>query len=169
MPLKGEAMYTNILKHLKTVTIHKYYVFIECCKMGIPLQGILHDLSKFDRLEFMSSAKYWRGNGSPIDAERAAIGYSYGWLHHKGKNKHHWQWYVDIVGYNDDMTIDYRVAPMPNKYILEMYCDMVGAAKAYKTGTARDYYMKHYKKWILHPITRKKLEKLLKVKRCKNI
>ena len=153
----------NLLKHFKTVITHKWYVFIECCKMGIPLQGIMHDVSKFTIYEFMPSAKYWRGNGSPIEAERAAIGYSYAWLSHKGKNKHHWQWYIDIIGYNDKKDVEIKVAPMPNKYIVEMYCDMVGAAKAYKTGTAKDYYLKHKDIWILHPMTRKKLERLLGV------
>ena len=59
-----------ILKHLKTVLIHKWYVFKECVSCGIIWQGIIHDLSKFSFTEFISSAKYFQGNRSPINAEK---------------------------------------------------------------------------------------------------
>ena len=77
------------LKHFKTVCKHKYYVFKECAACGLFWQGLVHDLSKFSPVEFASSAKYFQGNRSPIDAEKEAIGYSTAWLHHKGHNKHH--------------------------------------------------------------------------------
>lgn len=63
--------------HLKTVLIHKYWVFIYCCKLGIPWQGITHDLSKFSWTEFSESVKYYQGGKkSPIPAVKAELGYS---------------------------------------------------------------------------------------------
>ena len=77
--------------HLKTVCKHKYYVFKYCCKAGIPVEGIFHDMSKFSPIEFWESVKYYQGNRSPIDACKEENGWSACWLHHKGRNKHHYQ------------------------------------------------------------------------------
>ena len=148
-------------KHFKTIIKHKYYVLIECCKLKIPLQGLTHDLSKFLPSEFLQSAKYWTGTGSPVAAERDAIGYSYAWRFHKGRNRHHWQWYVDCDGWDDCVKLN--AAPMPLKYIKEMYADMVGAAKAYGRGSAKEYYLKHMKEWVLHPETKEVFEEMLKI------
>ena len=79
----------NALKHFITVTRHRHKVFVHCVKVGIPLQGLLHDLSKYSLTEFVPGAKYYRGNRSPNEAEREDIGYSKAWMHHKGRNKHH--------------------------------------------------------------------------------
>lgn len=112
--------------HLKTVLIHKHYVFQACCKAGIPWQGLIHDLSKFTPEEFFGSVRYYTGVCSPIGAERKERGYSRGWLHHKGRNKHHWEYWVE---FRDDGT-EYYVK-MPVKYAKEMCCDWLGAGKAY--------------------------------------
>ena len=37
----------NAFKHFAKVCVHKHWVFYYCCKAGIPLQGLTHDLSKF--------------------------------------------------------------------------------------------------------------------------
>lgn len=142
-------------KHFSLICRHKWYVGVQCFKMGLYWQGIVHDLSKFSWSEFVPSARYWQGNRSPLSAEREAIGYSAAWLHHKGRNKHHWEYWVDFV--------DGKAVPveMPIKYVKEMVCDMIGAAKTYGTGTATDYYLKHYNKFILDPFTRMALEKEL--------
>ena len=149
-------------KHFKTIMKHKWYVFIECCKMGIPWQGIIHDLSKFHPSEFVQSARYFQGNRSPVAAERDVIGYSYAWRYHKGRNKHHWQWYVDMDGWDENDRVKLNAAPMPDKFIKEMYCDMVGASKAYGgSGSAKEYYLKNQREWVLHPETKIKFEKML--------
>lgn len=106
-------------KYLKTICIHKWYVFIECCKEGIIWQGIVHDLSKFSLSEFIPSAKYYNGEGNEQ--------YQRSWLHHKGHNKHHWEYWVDW----DSKTGKYITIEIPLKYLKEMYADMVGASKAY--------------------------------------
>lgn len=113
------------LLHFKTITKHKYYVAIECFKVGLYWQGIIHDLSKYSCTEFFISAKFYQGKSSPIEAEIIKNGYSLAWLNHKNKNKHHFQYWIH---YNKG---EIKPVDMPNKYILEMACDFIGAGKAY--------------------------------------
>ena len=40
-------------------------------------------------------AKYYQGNRSPNEIERREKGYSAAWLHHKGRNKHHLEYWID--------------------------------------------------------------------------
>lgn len=114
-------------KHFKTICKHKWYVFKECAACGIFWQGVIHDLSKFSRVEFMSSAKHFQGNKSPIEAEKEAIGYSLAWLHHKGMNPHHWEYWTDFAP--DGLLVANKI---PWKYVIEMVCDWIGAGKAYE-------------------------------------
>ena len=116
----------NLAKHLKTIRTHRKYVRKSCWKMGLFWQGITHDLSKYSRTE-LSVAKYYTGKGSPHDVCRAETGYSESWLHHKYRNKHHSQHWLD-----DD--VDGNIVPikMPYKYVVEMLCDFIGAGKAYE-------------------------------------
>jgi len=131
--------------------------------MGIPWQGITHDLSKLRPSEFWSSARYWTGKGSPVEAERAAIGYSLAWRYHKGRQKHHWQWWIDTDGWDEEGRVKLNPAPMPEKYIKEMVCDMLGAAKAYNSNAVQ-YYLMNQKEWVLHPDTKERFEELLGVR-----
>jgi len=115
-------------KHFITISCHKYYVAVECFKVGLYWQGIIHDLSKYSFTEFFTSARYFQGDKTPIEIEKAEKGYSIAWLNHKAKNKHHWEYWVDFK--NGEILR----CPIPKKYILEMACDMVGASKAYLQG-----------------------------------
>ncbi len=108
------------IKYLKTICVHKWYVFVECFKQGIIWQGIVHDLSKFSPSEFIASAKYYNDDGNDYEYQQA-------WLHHKGHNKHHWEWWVDW----NSCDGSYIITKIPLKYMKEMYADMVGASKAY--------------------------------------
>ena len=117
-------------KHFKTICRHKWYVYQECKKCGLLWQGIVHDLSKFGITEFCSSARYFQGNRSPIEAEKESIGYSLAWLHHKGYNKHHWEYWTDF----NDKDGSVIVNKIPTKYVIEMICDWIGAGKAYNQG-----------------------------------
>lgn len=131
-----------IVKHFKTVCQHKKEVFKECRACGIPIQGLLHDLSKFSFTEFLPSVKYFQGNRSPIDVEKERVGYSAAWLHHKSHNKHHWEYWTDF-GNNGEIIS----AKIPYKYIVEMICDWIGAGKVYSSGKwthsdPLDYYKK---------------------------
>ena len=91
-------MLRKIIKQFNTVTKHKWIVFKLCIKAGIPLHGIIHDLSKYSPAEFWEAAKYYNGIKSPIVYARNENGYSKAWLHHKGRNKHHFEyWYDDQI------------------------------------------------------------------------
>ena len=81
----------RFIGHLSTILHHKIRVTTLCIRCGIIKQGLLHDLSKFSPIEFCSGVKYFQGNRSPINQEKEIKGYSLGWLHHKGRNKHHWE------------------------------------------------------------------------------
>ena len=142
-------------RHFKTICRHKHYVLKECAACGILWQGLIHDLSKFGFVEFCSSARYFQGNRSPIEAEKEAIGYSKAWLHHKGHNKHHWEYWTDFT---DDGEI--IANEMPIKYVIEEVCDWIGAGKAYsKDKWTQESPLIHYKKMrkgrYFHPETDK--------------
>jgi len=129
----------NIFKHFKKVCVHKYWVFYYCWKMGIPLQGLFHDMSKFSSVEFWEGVKYYQGNSSPIDACKKENGWSKAWMHHKGRNKHHYEYWQDNF---DDGGI---AIEMPLKYKKEMLCDFLGAGRAYY---GKDFtYEKEYMWW----------------------
>lgn len=123
--------------------------------MGLYWQGVIHDLSKLSPTEFFDSAKYYSGDKSPTLAARIDYGYSKAWLAHKGRNKHHWEYWIDFVG---GQIVPVR---MPYKYIQEMVCDMIGAAKSYGNGSATEYYEKHKKNWFIENGTRQVFEELL--------
>lgn len=116
---------TKLCKHFKTVCTHKYYVFLASIEAGIPFRGFMHDWSKFSFSEFFNSAKYYTGNRSPIDNEKDEKGYSYAWLHHRGRNPHHWEYWID------NLSSGGEALKMPIKYVKEMICDWIGAGKAY--------------------------------------
>lgn len=113
-------------KHLKNVTKHRWIVMRQCAKCGYFWQGLAHDLSKLSRAEFASSARYFQGCRSPIEAEKAAQGYSAAWLHHKGRNPHHWEYWTDFA--EDGYVIANKI---PYRYVVEMVCDWIGAGMVY--------------------------------------
>lgn len=114
----------NIFGHLKTIIKHKWVVFKFSIKAGIPIRGLLHDLSKFSPIEFFESSKYYQGGKrSPIPFAKKDLGYSKAWLHHKGRNKHHLEYW-----YDEDLE---EQPIIPFKYCLEMICDKLAASKVY--------------------------------------
>ena len=115
----------NIFSHLKTIFIHKWWVFIYCCKCGLFWRGIKHDMSKFSPTEFFESIKYYTGTSSPIDACKKVNGYSKAWQHHKGRNTHHYEHWTD--NYDSGTTS----IQMPLEDAMEMICDYLAAARAY--------------------------------------
>lgn len=110
------------IKHLKTICKHKYWVFYYCCKAGIPWRGLVHDLSKFSPVEFFESIRYYQGTSSPIDTCKKDKGWSAAWMHHKGRNRHHFEYWWDNNG----------PVKMPYKDALELICDYFGAGRAYQ-------------------------------------
>jgi len=116
----------NVLKHFHLVNKHRFYVFKLSIRAGIPFRGLVHDLSKYSYDEFVISAKYYDGHRSPIHVMRSKLGYSTVWLHHKGRNKHHFEYWEDNSG-------DKRIGVfMPYKYLAEALCDKIAAGMAYR-------------------------------------
>ena len=116
----------NIFLHFKLVNKHRWNVFKLCFKCGIPFRGLVHDLSKYSYDEFWISCKYYDGTKSPIKVERDTLGYSTVWCHHKGRNKHHFEYWEDV-------TRDKRIGVfVPYKYIAEIICDKIAAGIVYK-------------------------------------
>ena len=121
---------TKWYKHLATINHHKLEVGKNCFRCGLYRQGLLHDLSKYSWAEFSVGAKYFQGNRSPNEAEREATGVTTSWLHHKGRNKHHLEYWID---YSPNREIKTMIGmKMPDNYIVEMFCDRVAASKKTK-------------------------------------
>ncbi len=155
-------MLGNAWKHFKTITYHKYLVAKGCFRIGLYRQGLLHDMSKYSPTEFSVGAKFYQGTRSPNAAEREVYGFSAAWLHHKGRNKHHYEYWVD---YN--RTGDLIPCPMPNRYIAEMIMDRIAASKVYQGKNYTDASSLEYfngggnENAIMHPQTREILERML--------
>ena len=116
-------MLKNAIKHFFLILRHKRMVFRHCAKCGLIWQGLIHDLSKFSATEFFESVKYFKGYRSPIGVCRREKGVSLAWLHHKGRNKHHIEYWLDD---------DCETPPlMPYRYAVECVCDKIAATKIY--------------------------------------
>ena len=119
------SKFINTFKHLHKINKHRWWVFYYCCKAGIPWRGLVHDLSKYSPTEFWESVKYYSGTRSPIDACKEDKGVSYAWMHHKGRNAHHYEYWQDNFDKGGNPIC------MPDKYALEMLCDYLAAGRAY--------------------------------------
>ena len=115
----------KIFGHLGTVLKHKRWVFYYAKLLGIPWRGFKHDMSKFSPVEFWESVRYWDGKSSPIPKCKADRGYSLAWQHHKGRNPHHYEYWVDNLD-NGGVAIK-----MPWEDLLELIADYCGAGRAY--------------------------------------
>ena len=153
----------NIIGHFRTITKHRHAVIAHSKKAGILRQGLLHDLSKYGPSEFWVGAKYYSGDRSPNEAERREYGYSSAWLHHKGRNKHHFEYWSDY----DMETHEYKPVRMPNRYIAEMFCDRVAASKIYQGENYTvehplEYFLRSKGRRPIHPETSDIIEDLLR-------
>ncbi len=155
----------NFIGHYNTVREHRRLVREYCFKAGLYRQGIMHDLSKYSPTEFLVGVKYYQGNRSPNNAEREATGVTKAWLHHKGRNKHHLEYWIDYsLGEGHEMC----GMPMPPKYVVEMFCDRIAACKVYQKDAYTDaspwkYYEKGKDHYMIHSSTKALLEKLLRM------
>lgn len=149
-------------QHFKTVTRHRWLVRQGCFRVGLYWQGLVHDLSKYSPTEFRSGVRFYQGTRSPNTAEREAKGYSEAWIHHKGRNRHHYEYWTDL----SLQTRNYESVPMPRKYLVEMVMDrraacMVYQGKNYTSGSALEYLESSRERWLMHPQTRRGLEYIL--------
>lgn len=152
------------IKHLKVICHHRHLVIKHAAKAGIFWQGLGHDLSKFSPVEFFTGAKYFLGNRSPNERERELFGYSSAWLHHKGRNKHHFEYWNDV----NPKTKRYEPVKMPTRYLVEMFCDRVAASKTYQGENYTDehpinYFLRGNARLSMHPETAETLEMLLRM------
>lgn len=152
------------IKHFKTITHHRHLVIRHCFKAGIGFQGLRHDLSKYSPAEFITGAKNYQGTRSPNEVDREQMGYSKAWLHHKGRNRHHFEYWTDYS------PAEKKVCPvkMPFRYVAEMFCDRLAASKTYQ---GADYTVQHPIHYFLrskanrfiHPKTSNELEYQLRL------
>ena len=155
-----------IWKHFKTITKHKILVMQYCFRIGLYRQGLCHDLSKYSWTEFRVGCRYYQGNRSPNNAEREALGMSTSWLHHKGRNKHHYEYWID---YGGDCKTIITGMKMPRRYVAEMVMDRISACRTYAGDSYTDqapwqYYLKGRDRlWFVHKETKKQMEFLLRM------
>lgn len=163
-PVQEAVQNAGWYKHLMTVNHHRRLVREHCFRLGLYRQGLLHDLSKYSPVEFAVGAKYYQGFQSPNNAERMDRGYSSAWLHHKGRNKHHLEYWIDYsLGEESPLS----GMEMPTNYVVEMFCDRVAASKTYRGAAYEDsdpwkYYEHSKSHYLMHPNTRAMLESMLK-------
>ena len=153
------------MRHLATVNHHRMLVCRHCFRLGLYRQGLMHDLSKYNPVEFLVGAKYYQGFQSPNNAERMDRGYSSAWLHHKGRNKHHLEYWIDYSLGEESPLCGMK---MPVRYVAEMFCDRLAASKVYRGDQYREtdpieYYEHSRDHYIIHPETAALLEKLLRM------
>ena len=149
-------------QHLKTITHHRWLVRLGCFRVGLYRQGIAHDLSKYSPTEFWIGARYYQGNRSPNAAEREDKGYSEAWMHHKGRNRHHFEYWTDL----SPKTRTYEPVDMPVRYLCEMVADRIAACKTYQGAAYTDasplqYLDRANESRLVHPQTMKRLRFLL--------
>lgn len=153
----------NFWGHFKTITKHRHAVIYHAFRVGILWRGLMHDLSKYSPTEFFAGVKYYTdGTRSPNEGERDEYGYSLAWMHHKGRNRHHFEYWSD---YNPKTKV---VSPveMPLVYVKEMFCDRVAASKIYQKENYTDshpieYFLRAKGRRVIHPATSDLIESWL--------
>ena len=150
------------IKHFRTVARHRRLVRAHCAKAGILWRGLLHDLSKYSPTEFLPGSTYFVGERSPNEIERQTVGYSTAWMHHKGRNRHHFEYWTD---YNPT-TRTMSPVKMPLRFVAEMFCDRVAASKVYQGEQYTNqhpltYFLRGKANRAIHPDTSDLLESWL--------
>ena len=155
--------------HFCTITQHKLLVMQNCFRVGLYKQGLLHDLSKYTPIEFIPGVIYYQGDRSPINREKELKTCSRGWLHHKGRNLHHFEYWIDYAVNPKDGFIG---AKMPKRFVAEMVIDRISASRNYQKEnytcrSAWEYYARAKDVYVMNDETRFLLEYLLKMTAAK--
>ena len=150
--------------HFRTITKHRHRVIAHCFRVGIGWGGLFHDLSKYTPTEFIPGMRYYQGTRSPNEREREIFGYSAAWMHHKGRNRHHFEYWNDL----NPVTKNYDPVRMPTRFLKEMFCDRVAASKIYRGAAYTDAHPLHYfergnARYKMHPDTADLLEEWLRM------
>ena len=146
--MKPGKFFHNFFGHLHTINTHKLEVMKNCFRVGLYKQGLLHDLSKYSFSEFIPGVKYYQ------DGNRS----------HKGRNKHHYEYWIDYPAKGGDGSL--IGMEMPVNYVIEMFCDRVAASKIYNKDKYTDadslnYFKRGMDHYIINPNTKKLLYSLL--------
>ncbi len=183
-----QITWEKVKGHLRTITEHKIYVMKECFKVGFYWQGLTHDLSKYMPAELLEGFRYYDdGKSSPNNGERRDKGYSEAWMHHKGRNRHHFEYWLDYrepkkkdggaahsrnrQTSNMDVSSEsfpLQAVQMPRKYVVEMLMDRIAASKNYnkESYTQHDplaYFERGRGHYLMHPQTQKELHGMLRI------
>ena len=155
------------IAHFKTITAHRNLVCRYCLRLGLVWQGLTHDLSKYAPVEFWRGAQYYQGFRSPNDAERRKTGRSLAWLHHKGRNRHHYEYWTDYR-VQPDGAVTYGGVPMPMRYVAEMFCDRIAASRVYQgekytDASPYEFFIRSKTRIPIHPETGAEIEEMLRV------
>lgn len=153
----------HIWGHFKTITKHRHKVMRLCFRIGLYRQGLMHDLAKYSPTEFPKGCIYFQGDRSPNNKEREVTGISLSWLHHKGRSKHHFEYWLD---YDETRPGCMRGMRMPRRYIAEMFCDRLAACQTYEKDkytqkSPVNFFYRGMGRYFMHPETRKEIGYLL--------
>ena len=153
----------HIWGHFKTITKHRHKVMRLCFRIGLYRQGLMHDLAKYSHTEFPKGCIYFQGDRSPNNKEREVTGISLSWLHHKGRNKHHFEYWLD---YDETRPGCMRGMRMPRRYVAEMFCDRLAACQTYEKDkytqeSPVNFFYRGMGRYFMHPETRKEIGYLL--------
>ena len=162
MDKEGRHAFVHIIRHFRTITHHRHLVMKNCFKVGLYWRGLTHDLSKYSPTEFWRGAKYYRGTFSPTQQERRENGYSLAWMHHKGRNRHHFEYWTDV----SPVTHRYEPLEMPTEFFVEMCMDRIAASRTYlkenyHDGAPLEYLQRAGDNRWMHPRTAHKLHFIL--------
>ena len=166
---QGRITPDKLFGHLKTITEHKILVAKHCFAIGLYRQGIMHDLSKYMPSELINGFKYYQGGKrSPNNGERDVKGYSEAWMHHKGRNRHHYEYWTDYAQNPSASETLIVYVKMPRRYVAEMVMDRMAASKIYLKDKYTDrspleYLLRGRGRSIMHPETAMELEQLLTI------
>ena len=155
--------------HFKTITAHKLLVMQHCFRIGLYRQGLMHDMSKYMPSEFLMGCMYYDdGTSSPTTGERKELGCSFAWMHHKGRNRHHFEYWLDYPLHLEKGLFPLQPVQMPRRYVAEMLMDRICASKNYNKESYTQHdplqYFKHGRGTsMLHPQTAKELHGMLRI------
>lgn len=148
-------------KYLWYIIRHKWYVGIECLKIGLPIWVALgHDLSKLLPDEFIPYMKQFYSGRQIKDENGEFISYAdfdMAWNHHQKRNPHHWQYWLLTMDSGKTFPLE-----MPARYWKEMVADWRGMSKTVG-GTTLYWYSKNRDKIQLHPTTRRYVEDMVDI------
>ena len=165
----GEITLPKVMGHLSTVMEHKMLVMKGCFAVGLYAQGILHDMSKFSPVEFLNGCRFYQGGKrSPNNGERDQKGFSEAWMHHKGRNRHHLEYWNDYSQNMDPGTDPVVPVKMPRRFVAEMLMDRIAASKTYLKEQYTEheplkYFRRGRSRMLIHPESSRELERMLRI------